>query len=256
MMFDSPTPPLEQGDQKDTSNNINTEIHAPDEDPITMTESDPDVKPEAELSEAPAAASETAIPAADNAKITRKTVMMRELLYGMRTTRSIVWFIFGGWVLLFMYAAAGLALCATVVGLPFGLQCLRLAIFVMLPIGKQAKVIWSAEEGAELGFGRTLILFNTWESPIIWIANAVWSVSLGMLFLLVHLALALVNIVTVIGVGNALTHLKLGVVALAPFGRTVLGDDSLMHQWDKTQTMKDELKRQEEGQHVDAASEV
>lgn len=50
---------------------------------------------------------------------------------------NLVWLVLGGIVLAVLWAVAGLLICITVVGIPFGLQCFKFAGFVLWPFGRQ-----------------------------------------------------------------------------------------------------------------------
>lgn len=49
---------------------------------------------------------------------------------------NILWFIFGGWYLAIHHIVLGIGLCVTIIGIPFGLQHLKLAIISLAPVGK------------------------------------------------------------------------------------------------------------------------
>ncbi|MCI1955227.1 MAG: YccF domain-containing protein [Oscillospiraceae bacterium] len=48
---------------------------------------------------------------------------------------NILWLVFGGLALAAEAALIGLALCVTVVGIPFGLQCFKIAKLALMPFG-------------------------------------------------------------------------------------------------------------------------
>lgn len=48
---------------------------------------------------------------------------------------NILWLIFGGIQLAIVYCAAGVALCVTIIGIPFGLQCFKIARLAIMPFG-------------------------------------------------------------------------------------------------------------------------
>lgn len=52
---------------------------------------------------------------------------------------NIIWIIFGGLELATSYAVAGLLCCITIVGIPFGKQCFKLAHLALLPFGSDIK---------------------------------------------------------------------------------------------------------------------
>ena len=55
----------------------------------------------------------------------------------MKLLGNIIWFIFGGWAIALEYIAAGLAMCVTIIGILFGLQCFKLALNSVFPLGPQ-----------------------------------------------------------------------------------------------------------------------
>lgn len=50
---------------------------------------------------------------------------------------NILWLIFGGLELALASAVCGLVLCVTIVGIPFGLQCFKLAQLALMPFGSE-----------------------------------------------------------------------------------------------------------------------
>ena len=50
---------------------------------------------------------------------------------------NILWLIFGGLELALASAVCGLVLCVTIVGIPFGLQCFKLAQLSLMPFGSE-----------------------------------------------------------------------------------------------------------------------
>src|SRR5256885_13340298 len=54
----------------------------------------------------------------------------------VNTFGNIIWLIFGGLIAAFGYFVGGLVLCFTIIGIPFGLQCFKLAGLGLWPIGK------------------------------------------------------------------------------------------------------------------------
>jgi uncharacterized membrane protein YccF (DUF307 family) len=118
----------------------------------------------------------------------------------MRLLLNLLWAIFGGGVLLALeYALAGLVCCLTIVGIPFGLQCFKLAGLALFPFGKDF------DDGGRRGAGS-------------WVLNVVWIVFAGLWIFLSQLALALGLACTIIGIPFAVQHVKLAMLALAPFG--------------------------------------
>jgi uncharacterized membrane protein YccF (DUF307 family) len=122
----------------------------------------------------------------------------------MNFIANILWIILGGGIILFFeYLIGGLLLCLTIVGIPFGFQKFKLAVFVLAPFGKKVKETSSAQ-------GCLTIIFN-----VLWILFG------GFWIAVTHAVLALIYAITIIGIPFAHQHIKLASLALAPFGRTM-----------------------------------
>lgn len=124
----------------------------------------------------------------------------------MRLVFNLLWVVFGGGLVIFLeYLLGGLILCLTIVGIPFGVQCFKIAGLALWPFGKD---IDSAKQGV---VGGTLGL----------VFNVLWVIVAGIWIFLSHIGLALGLAVTIIGIPFAFQHLKLAFLALAPFGQQV-----------------------------------
>ncbi len=118
---------------------------------------------------------------------------------------NLLWAIFGGGLLTAIeYLLAGLILCLSIVGIPFGLQCFKLAGLAIAPFGK--------------------VFEPHYPSPLGFIGNLLWMVFAGFWIFISHVALGLSLALTIIGIPFALQHLKLAVLALAPFDVKVRTD--------------------------------
>lgn len=113
---------------------------------------------------------------------------------------NLVWLVFGGFIAGLGYIVGGIGLCLTIVGLPFGIQSIKLGVATFAPFGKEVVAL----EGAH---GALRVLFN-----LAWLVLFGWGIALA------HLASAAVLAVTVIGIPLALQHIKLIPLALFPFG--------------------------------------
>jgi uncharacterized membrane protein YccF (DUF307 family) len=114
---------------------------------------------------------------------------------------NIVWFVFGGFLSFLLYLLGGFLLCLTVVGIPFGLQNIKLGVAVLAPFGKEVREKQNA------------------NSPLRVVFNVIWLVCFGWEIALAHLFWALVLGVTILGIPFALQHVKLVPLSLFPFGR-------------------------------------
>lgn len=121
----------------------------------------------------------------------------------MRTVGNVLWVIFGGIWLALMYALAGVVLCITIIGIPFGLQAFKLARFTLWPFGKT--VVRNPSGGAlELIF------------------NILWLILFGWEIFVAHVVAGAILCVTIIGIPFGLQAFKLSVLALWPFGRDIV----------------------------------
>lgn len=114
---------------------------------------------------------------------------------------NLIWLIFGGLFAGLGYIFAGLLLCLTIIGIPFGVQAIKLGFATMTPFGK--RIVESPYANTPLR-----LVFN-----VIWLVCAGWEIALC------HLAGAAALAITIIGIPFALQHLKLIPLALLPFGR-------------------------------------
>jgi len=117
---------------------------------------------------------------------------------------NLIWIIFGGFFSALFYFICGLALCATIIGIPFGLQCFKIGFFVLRPFGLQA-----VSTGSAAGC----------FAPIL---NIVWIVCGGFGAAFSHLAFGALLCLTVIGIPFGLQHFKLIEVSLMPFGKSIV----------------------------------
>jgi uncharacterized membrane protein YccF (DUF307 family) len=116
---------------------------------------------------------------------------------------NLIWLIFGGLITALGYILGGLVLCLTIVGIPFGMQSIRLGLATLAPFGKEVVVEQEREGGLALLF------------DLIWIVLAGWEIALA------HLTAALILAITIVGLPFARQHLKLVPVAIFPFQRTL-----------------------------------
>lgn len=111
---------------------------------------------------------------------------------------------FGRTVYLHRIHLASLLLMVTIIGIPFGLQTLKLSVLALCPFGMQVRSCPGGE-------GCLSVLMN-----ILWIlVGGIW-ISLS------HLAFGLLLCITIIGIPFGLQHFKLAGLALTPFGKEIV----------------------------------
>lgn len=62
---------------------------------------------------------------------------------------NILWIVLFGWQLFLAHIAAGIALCLTIIGIPFGIAAFKLSVLALVPLGTRvvpsdAPQTWSA----------------------------------------------------------------------------------------------------------------
>ncbi|MEM6732553.1 MAG: YccF domain-containing protein, partial [Myxococcota bacterium] len=70
----------------------------------------------------------------------------------MSVLGNIVWLVFGGFLTGLGYIFSGLAICLTVVGIPFGLRAVKMGVEIMVPFGKELKDLPEANSPLRLVF--------------------------------------------------------------------------------------------------------
>lgn len=124
----------------------------------------------------------------------------------MRLILNVLWVIFGGGLVIFLeYLVGGLLLCLTIVGIPFGVQCFKIAGLALWPFGRDFFDAPTGLAGGALGT----------------VFNVIWIVVAGIWIFISHLGAALALAVTLIGIPFAFQHIKLAALALAPFKKAV-----------------------------------
>jgi len=116
---------------------------------------------------------------------------------------NILWLIFGGLLAGLGYILGGLLMCLTIVGIPFGIQSMKLGVATFAPFGKRIVEAPGANGPLEL------------------VLNVVWLVLFGWEIAVAHLVSAGVLAITIIGIPFALQHVKLVPIALFPLGRSL-----------------------------------
>jgi len=136
-----------------------------------------------------------------------KTKLNIELIFlqkiHMKTLGNLLWLIFGGLAIAIEYLVASLALFITVIGIPFGLQTLKLVSLAIWPFGKTV-----VQKQQNSGCLNTLM-------------NVLWIFIGGIWICLTHLLFGILFCITIIGIPFGKQHFKLASIALTPFGKEV-----------------------------------
>ena len=123
----------------------------------------------------------------------------------MNLLGNLIWIVFGGFFIFLEYLIAGILLCLTIIGIPFGIQILKLSYLALVPFGRKIHDVSNASTGC-----------------LYLIMNILWLIFGGIWIALSHLLLALLFAITIIGIPFARQHMKLAGLALTPFGKEVV----------------------------------
>ena len=93
----------------------------------------------------------------------------------MKTLGNVLWFIFTGLVAWASWALAGILLCITLIGIPFGIQCFKMAGLVVWPFGRRVDSNFAAHPIANILW---ILLFG-WEMAVGFvISGLLWSITI------------------------------------------------------------------------------
>ena len=124
----------------------------------------------------------------------------------MKFLGNILWLICGGLECALGYFTASVALMVTIVGIPFGLETLKLGLLCLWPFGSQ------------------VISTNKPQGCIRVPLNIIWFIFGGWLAWISHVFFGILLCITIIGIPWGKQHFKMAGLALHPFGHKVLVD--------------------------------
>ncbi len=113
---------------------------------------------------------------------------------------NILWFLCGGILSGLSWLIVGCLWCITIIGIPIGLQCFKMAGVAFFPFGKE--IVYG-------GGGISLI------------ANIFWLVFSGLELAIGYVFLGCLLCITIIGIPFGKQFFKLAKLALMPFGASV-----------------------------------
>ena len=117
----------------------------------------------------------------------------------MKTLGNILWFLLTGLETGLAWFFLGILWCITIIGIPFGKQCFKLAKLSFWPIGAQVDTDFGAHP----------------------IANVIWLIFGGIGLALGYLFVGVLWCITIIGIPFGKQCFKLAKLAATPFGAKV-----------------------------------
>jgi uncharacterized membrane protein YccF (DUF307 family) len=120
----------------------------------------------------------------------------------MRVVLNVLWLVFGGLLLALGYAIAGLVCFLLIVTIPFGIASFRMANYALWPFGRE--VVRRPGAGVASTAG-----------------NVIWLIVAGIWLATGHIAAAITQFVSIIGIPLGLANLKLVPISLFPLGAEI-----------------------------------
>ncbi len=114
---------------------------------------------------------------------------------------NLIWFLFSGLWQGLGWSLAGLLWCVTIVGIPIGMQCFKIAGFVLFPFGKEIRY-------SDMGVMSA-------------VANVFWIIFSGIPLALSAIVNGVLLCLTIVGIPFGLQCFKFAKLALMPFGSRV-----------------------------------
>jgi len=122
----------------------------------------------------------------------------------LRLIGNVLWLLLAGLGMALGYLVAGVIMCITIIGIPFGIAAFRLAGYALWP------------------FGRTAVRDPQRLPVISMIGNILWFILAGWWLALGHLIAGVLLCITIIGIPFGIVSFGLAKVALAPLGRRIV----------------------------------
>ncbi|MFG6391711.1 MAG: YccF domain-containing protein [Candidatus Amulumruptor sp.] len=116
---------------------------------------------------------------------------------------NILWVVFGGLMIAIEYAISSVLMMITIVGIPFGLQTMKLAAVALWP------------------FGTDVVSTGFPSGCLAGLMNIIWWFLGGIPIALTHLLWGIIFSITIIGLPFGIQHFKLMRLALFPFGKSI-----------------------------------
>ena len=122
----------------------------------------------------------------------------------MRIILNLLWLIFGGLLSALGWIVTGCLWCITLVGIPVGMQCFKLASISLNPFGKE-------------------IVYEN-EGPVSLLLNILWIVFGGIEMAIGNAIIGAILCITIIGIPWGKQVFKIAKLSLMPFGAQVVRD--------------------------------
>ena len=116
---------------------------------------------------------------------------------------NLLWIVLGGFLISLYYAIVGILFCISIIGIPFGVQLLKMAGLALCPFGKNVTC-----DSRDMGCLSILM-------------NIIWIVVGGIEISIMHVTFGAILCLTIVGIPLGIQHFKMALLALAPFGQKI-----------------------------------
>ena len=120
----------------------------------------------------------------------------------MKTLGNLFWLLFGGLFWGIGNIIVGAVVCITIIGIPYGLQLIKIGRFVIWPFGKE-------------------VVATNKVGPFRLLGNILWVILFGLIEAIGYLITGLLLCITIVGIPFGLQQFKMAKLALMPFGAEV-----------------------------------
>lgn len=115
---------------------------------------------------------------------------------------NLIWFLLGGFVPAILWFVVGILWSVTIIGIPVGIQCFKMASLQLFPFGKEVSY-------DQMGAGSLLI-------------NLLWIFLGGLELAAVNVLAGLALCLTIVGIPFGLQSFKMAKLSLMPFGARII----------------------------------
>ena len=120
----------------------------------------------------------------------------------MNVIGNILWFLSGGFIPAVLWFLFGALWSVTIIGLPVGIQCFKMASLQLFPFGRDVSY-------TSMGAGSFLV-------------NIIWIVIGGIELAAVNVMIGIILCLTIIGIPFGLQSFKMAKLSLMPFGAKII----------------------------------
>lgn len=115
---------------------------------------------------------------------------------------NLIWFMLGGFIPAILWFFFGLLWSITIIGIPVGVQCFKMASLQLFPFGKDVSY-------SSMGAGSLLV-------------NIIWIVVGGIELAVANVLIGILFCMTIIGIPFGLQSFKMAKLSLMPFGAKII----------------------------------